>query len=706
MQEKHEDPHLAALTYAGEDPNIPELRKVWENTTSNLDYYFQQTRRAYDNRRCYWPGKNFRGRKEGADAFPWQGASDQDAPIIQERILKYVSIVTKALNRSHIKAFPVGMEDIGRSRVTSIFLKWLQQNGIANFAKEASRAANYWFEKGLMVTHVGWLRKDKSVLQSVSLDQIRQSAPEVAEMIGDKENDGSVSALIQELLGVSRKRALKAVRQLRSKGEAEIPFSQPGEDRPEVCACAPDCDVFFPPWTVEPQKAPYFFFRRLMTAQEILSAVATEGWDKEWADHVIANNRGISSIQVESAQNTSNLTPLSRYHHTDNDLIEVLYMYQRLHDEEDGSEGIYRTIFCASGAPEQNKAPSAGGDPEELFAKRELMSGCTDYPLVVTRLIEDEKRLYDIQNFCDLLRSAQKLVKDERDGRIDGNSLRNVPPLLHKVGRPPVGTWGPRQLIGVRRNDDFQFGPVPNPNPQSVADEQIILDGVDRMIGLDQENQASMAVREYFVEKFLDHHRRVLSMAYDLYQKYGPEEMFFRITGHPDLEKMEKKEGERLDISITFDTMMDDADNAMSAVRAAGELLLADAGGRIDRDEYLAVSMELISPYFSQRLIKPADESQREFARKVADDLTRIHSGIEVNAQPNGAAMAIPMVQQWASQPDIAADIQQNPLLQKRLEKYVMQYVFQQQQQQNAMTGRLGTPPAAFDVTQTTGVGQ
>ena len=61
-------------------------------------------------------------RKHGADAFPWEGASDMESHVIDERITRLVSLFLSALNRANIRAFPVEIADIPRSRIVVISL--------------------------------------------------------------------------------------------------------------------------------------------------------------------------------------------------------------------------------------------------------------------------------------------------------------------------------------------------------------------------------------------------------------------------------------------------------------------------------------------------------------------------------------------------------------------------------------------------------
>lgn len=167
---------------------------------------------------------------------------------------------------------------------------------------------------------------------------------------------------------------------------------------------------------MDPQKAPYVFYKVLMTAQQIENEVATGGWDRDWAEYVIEHCKGmVTSLTSE------NLTTLRRNvisENKANDLYEVVYAFQRLIDEEDGAQGIYRTVFHPD---------FTGKDDVPGYAQFELLNGYEDYPFVVTQLSRDNKRLYDLQTVPELLRGLQDQVKVERDSRVDRNGLATLP---------------------------------------------------------------------------------------------------------------------------------------------------------------------------------------------------------------------------------------------------------------------------------------
>ena len=111
-----------ALTYVGNEPDIKTLRFAYEQTITELEAYFDLCRTSYDDRRNWWPGKSRDHRKHGADAFPWEGASDSECHLIDERITKLASLFISALKRANVRAFPVESGDIARSKLVSGFL--------------------------------------------------------------------------------------------------------------------------------------------------------------------------------------------------------------------------------------------------------------------------------------------------------------------------------------------------------------------------------------------------------------------------------------------------------------------------------------------------------------------------------------------------------------------------------------------------------
>jgi len=678
-----------SMIYAEDGPNVMALADAYDKCLIDLDEYFEACLRSYDDRRNLWAGKSYDLRKQGANAFPWQGASDIEVNVVGERIDAFVAILDQALQRSHIKAFPTSMASMPRASMVSGFLKWMRSSYIPNFRQQMELGANYLLEKGLMVSYVGWKREKRTYLQQVSIEEIAQVSPDLAELIVSGADDEMVFGMLQTAFpDLSSKRAKRAIMDLRKKGLAEVSVPRTSVDCPVVYSCAPDGEVLFPSYVTDPQRAPYVFWRTFLTAQELEKKVVSEGWDADWVENAIERLRGKDSMYLDGEKlKTIDRLPIT----DDNDLVMVVYGYQRLIDEEDGSEGIYCTVFH----------PTTEG-----FAKHELLNGYDDYPFVVTRLSNSQKRVYETQTFSDILRGAQMQIKTERDSRIDRASLATLPPLLHPAGRPP-SDWGPGVRVPYRRLGEIQWGPPPPADNGSIEVEVSMTAQADRSVGLDMSNPISASRQQFVVSKFLDHVRDVLNMAWKLYQRMGPDEVFFQVTGNPNPQVMTKGSAdENFSIVVNFDSQSNDPETAETQLKNMVSLVQLDRNGIMDVNKLLEFTASSINPIFADYVLQPAEEAQQKVQKNVTDDLAKIFAGIEVPAQPNGAQMAMQMIQAYVQQPDIMQRAQQDEAFGARLQKYMEQYQFQLQQMQNAEIGRIGTAPAQMGGMTTQGMEQ
>lgn len=687
-----QDDKEKALTFVQKDgPDVNELIKAYESCVNDTAWFASACRSNYEYRRNYWNGKSDDLRKRGPGAFPWDGASDGEAHVISERIGAYVSMFMNALDRANIRAYPVAADDLARAKVVSSFLKWMVSSYIPDFRRQMELAANYILEKGIAISYVGWKREDRTFKQRLTLQALAQFQPQLVRVIMEEQNDKEVISMMRKALPtVSEKRAKKVLSDLRKKGEAEIPIVRRQVDAPCVMTLAPESECFFPGATMDYQRAPYVFWKCLYTAQELKNKVSTEGWDEEWVDNLLESNPNDRDEFLPRRSGTE-IEPASA-----NDRhYEVIYGFQRLIDQEDNSEGIYCTIF--------SRQQAKYGDAPK-YAKHELLNGYEYYPFVVTKLSEDNKRLYDVQAFPEMLRGIQWQVKIERDSRVDRNSLATVPPILHPVGTPPPHI-SPGAPLAYRRQGEISFGPQPQYNPGSVEIENTLLTQADNLIGLNPENPLSVSKQQFFINKFLGHVREVLRMAYRAYQLHGPDELFFRVTGNPDPIRFNRGNPyENFDIVLNFDVLSTDPDNLEKQLQQLVSLIQLDRNGRINVDALLDVLAGAINPVLADAVLQPAQQAQQQVVKNVTEDLTRISAAIEVPARPNGAGLAIQIIEQWMSQPDVRQKIETDDNFRARVKKYYEQYRFQVQQAQNAQIGRIGTQPATVGTMQTQGL--
>ena len=677
------------LIYADDEVDLKPLVDAYESALTDLDEYFETCKVSYDDRRNIWPGKSTDLRKHGANAFPWDGASDNEVNVCGERIDTYVALFDQALQRSHIKAFATSAATLPRAAVVSAFLKWMRSTYIPDFKRQMLLGGNYLLEKGIMCTYVGWKRELRTYLQTITLDEIAAESPEIVDVILAGDDDDTLVAMFEHSFpGIKAKRAKKALKDLRAKGEADIPIPRVSVNCPIAHACAPDGEVIMPAYVTDPQRSPYIFWRTFLTSQELEKKVATEGWDRAWVDLAIAKLRGVDSAKMdgEKMQQGSRMAI-----NDDSDLVMVIYAHQRLIDDEDGSEGIYRTVF----------------HPDiDYPAKHELMSGYDDYPFVFTRLTDDQKRFYEVQPMTKSLRGPQMQVKTERDSRVDRASLATMPPIMHPAGRPP-SDWGPARRVPYRRLGEIAFGPVPPLDSGSMEVEMQMRQQADRAVGLDAESPHSLPRQQYYVGKFLDHVRDVLGLAWKLFQRMGPDEVFFQVSGNANPQVIQKGDpNEVYSIVVAFDSMSTDPETAETRMKQMGSILQFDRNGRIDVDKFLEFTAMSIDPVLADYVLQPAEVAAEKMTKDVTDDLNKIYSAIEVPARPNGAQVALQLIQAYAQQPDVAQRLQQDEAFAERLTKYASAYQFMMQQAQNAEIGRIGTQPASIGNIETQNMNQ
>ena len=687
-----------ALTYRSNSPDVSTLRYAYDQTVMELESYFDLCRTSYDERRNFWNGKSRDHRKHGADAFPWEGASDVESHVIDERIARLVSLFMNALNRSNVKAFPVNVADIPRSKMVTNFLKWMVSSGyIPRFKKEMELGANYLLERGLLITYVGWLREDRTFLQKLDLNQMAQISPEMVEAITAGANDDEIiSIMIQVMPGVNERRAAKALADLREFGEAEVPMVRRQVNCPDVKTLAPDGDFFFPSYVTDPQRAPYCFWKTYYTTQELQNKIVTEDWDEDFVNYVCEKYKGVNIDSIEMEQEGRRSSRLTDNAYEANELVELVHGYQRLVDPEDGSEGIYETIFHKE---------FDGNEYAPGYAKFELLNGYEDYPVVVTKLSEDSKRLYDTMTIPDLLRGLQNQVKVERDSRIDRNSIATMPPLLHPIGQAP-SDWGPGRRIPYRRKDDYVFADFPRYNEGSVEMEGTMLQQADRLVGLD-EDPNSIIRKQFLVDKYLQHSAEVLKQCFRCFQRFGPDSIYFRVTGAPDAVTFPKgNPNEEYDIIISYDVLNTDKEMQETKLQQIVNLTQLDSNGRINMTALLDTMAMAVDPMLADSILQPIEDAQEQIQKDVTDDLAKIFAGIEMPARPTGAQMAMQMIQAYLQQPDIQQRLQTDQAFAQRIQKYMGQYQFQMQQQQNAQIGRIGTAPAQMGQFNTQNINQ
>ena len=680
------------LLYVSKEPDIAYLSQTYKQTQSDLGEWLDRRQRDYDVRNCQWSGKSDDFKKHSSlsstgEVFPWNGSSDQEVRLADELIGCRVAMVMNAIRRAHIVATPTESNDVERASVVSNFLRWLINSKMDEFYPQIELGLQNLFEKGMMVHYTWYEQQDLKQQQTIKLEEIAQVLPAIAEVIQDGSMDDELSETLKQQFGVSKSKGRAMLRELRKDGETTVPVTREVVSRPKLRSLAPDEDIFWPNYTIDPQEAPYVFHVINMTPEQIRSKINSEKWDKEFCESVIdlTNN-------AEADSNLYNIREQDQFVHTDDQYVKIVYCYQRLLDE-DNIPGIYCTVFHP--------------DVSESYAKHQLMDYAHGkYPFQVTTLEKTSKRLYSSRSYPELIESLQQVLKVETDSAIDAQSLTTLPPIEHPLGRAPT-KWGPGIRIPYRTPGEIRFADTPRGSTVNVELRRYIKEQADRYFGRNAPGvdpvEAQMKQQEV-IDKCFQHLKQVLDQIFSLYQQYGPDQEYFRVTGMQDMQKFSKgSAGERFDFYLQFDAATQDPAQMVERVRAIAELGgMLDKNGVLDTERLLQVAVGQILPGAAESIIVPKETASQKAVEEERQTITEIYAGVPPNVRPNDAhEMKLQVFQQWLAQPDVTQKVQQDPALQERIQNYLQQRQMQVTQRQNAEIGRLGATPTQFGETQT-----
>jgi len=691
------------LAPVGEDgPDFTQLQAAFRKCVSDAQPYVDQCRLNYETRFAIWSGQSADGKKhsrEGSkiDPTPWDGASDLRVYLVDNVINKKVAMQCMAVRKANLVAVPIEGNDIKRAKVVSNFMRWLIRTQIPGLDREEELLSNYLNEKGVAVTGQFWEKRQEKILKSVTIEGLVQEYPQIAQAIqalgGIAPIEDDLIALFEEIYGCTKKKAKKMMAELTATGKTTVATLGKERSYPVIRAFNLDNDLFVPSYATDLESCPEIWRIQYFSPEKLRSLVNTDGWNSVWVEKAIATCKGklISLVQTEYSQplNRSFIYTQQRF----TDQIGVVYGYRRLSDE-DGYSGIYLTVF------HPDLPPSKDGYGEQPgYAKHELY-GDSDgqFPFVLHRRELLSRKMLDSRGIPEPGKPWQDQIKAHKDSRIDAASIAVIPPLMYPIGRPP-SRWGPGARIPERRPNEYHYADRPAIDPITDDSEDRLSDSFKEYNGQtskDGDPVLSPMDNQFDVDKYMTGWSKAYNQVFKLYKKFGDEKKFFRVIGLNEADPMLFEKGaddEEFDFYLSWDVQSMDfklMGEKLAAIIQAVQTL--DRDGTTNYSELLQVALEAIDPNIAQRILQPVTVGQEKIVSEVNSDLTQLSAGVNKNIKiGTPPQLAMQVVQQWVQgAPDVQQRLQTDEPFRKRIEAYVKQLQFQVQQQQNAVTGRLG----------------
>ena len=668
-----------------EKPDVDDLKGDLDRCRNNLNYFADDADEARDLRFSVWAGKNKRNRKEGKDAFPWQGASDMSIGLIDQNVTEDIAILKRAVVTGNMKAVATESNDIRVSQLVGKYMRWTLST-MQEFQRETTILANNMLMYGVGVLGVYWKRKADRYYEQITIDEIAEANPDLAEAI--MAGDESAKEMMQEgFPGMKKRKTNKMVKELMTQGVTDIPAERLVENRPCIRAYEVGREIIFDSNVLNDiQNARSVYCIHHHTPEDLKEKVLLEGYDDKFVEDVIKSaNKGSSSTQYPEHHHYVNQ---SHVDHTEG-MIRLVTCYRRVLDD-DGVPLITQTIFS---------------EDSDLYAKHEVNKyGKGVYPFTAFARETINHRLLDSRGIAEILRPYEQGIKVEQDMRIDRASLSTIPPIQHLVGRKPQRV-GPGSIIPVRRPGEVSFMDIPKYSPASMEVEQSLRNIARQIMGRptsEEDKIEANLVRQDRIATWLDNWRPVLKQIWHLQKTYGGQESWVRALGNEqDLQVAFDDVSELFDFTLTFDANSLDQASSIERLKTLGDIF-----GQFDRegvaryDEFLKLFAEHIDPTLADRLIMPKEEASEKEAEETSADIAKIASGQVVNAPQNAnVQMRMQILNNYMQgteeipATDVQQRLQSDEGFKARIENYMKMLEHQEQQRRNGLTGRMGAPP-------------
>lgn len=681
------------MARVGDEPNVSALTE--ELRRSATDYgVFARVENAENVRYCRWPGQTDDGKKNNdanrnKPAFPWDGASDTRIPLADEVINGLVDLCSTSFWRSMLRVSPTNVSQLDQAVTAHNLMDWTVNSRMYNdLTREVELLSQYLWTYGWAGVHVTWQQEMGQKEQYLTMDQVMALAAQSPEgsILADLPNlianpeadDQSAELLLAAFPNLRKRRALKAIRELRTEGECDFPIPTMVSNKPMVAALAPYDELVFPPETTDIQSARVVFRRYYMTEAQLLNKVETEEWDAEWAQEAINTMGRFSdySAYTYAAVGLAENSILDR-----ENLIEVVYAYQKSIDS-DGIPGVFYTVF----------SPQVG-DKWGYFDLLDYTHG--QYPFVIWRSELIHRQITESRGVPEVCSTWQHEVKAQRDSIFDYTSLATLPPIEVPKTRGGNLKIGPAIQIPVLRRGEIGFLAPPAREP-GVAFQLIaaIEAQTDRYFGRPTEKVPPVITQmrqqrliNNWLHGWTEAFRQVLSLTL---QYVGPAEIQ-RITASPTPLPQDVQD---FDVMLKFDIRELSTDLVTEKLKAISTLVLPlDTAGVIDRAKLISVALRAIDPNLASELVMQQGPAAQKMFNETNDEIALMSLGNPPQLRENDptAPMRLQFSQQvLQSNPKYQAQLQQDPLFQANLQKYIENLQFSVQQQQNAITGRLG----------------
>jgi hypothetical protein len=698
---------------AGDAIETSDLVAELQSALTDGDWFKQRCERAADVRFCRWDGQSEDGRKHrgangGREVFPWEGASDVRIRTADEIVNDEVRMMLSSLRRAQFQAAGIGSEDLAQGQRVSQLLRWQIEVAMRDQLRREMELASQWRQHfGSAVTAVQWHQELRRVPQEVRIEDVVATA--VAPMMAGVQTEEAAAELqqrgVMEILDplmeeqwveflrqmyplTKKSEARKALRELRETGLTMLDAAEVFGGGPRWTALQTFVDVFFPVNTWDIQRARWIAHRELVTETELTDRIETEGYDPDWVEQAI-NRKGSSLVETAGTRFGSGWrsTGWANAFNGTKDLIEIYHFY-------------YKTL-TDGGVPQVRKCVLHPGVTDLEGWSGPLPYDHGMYPYVLHQREHTARCILESRGVAELADTWQAEIKAQRDARVDRTSLSTLPPVLVPPTRGAMRLqFGPGVQWPRRKGEDFEWMKTPPFDQGSIEIERATERSIDRYFGRISETNPpdrAMLYQQFLIDGWLGEIEQLAAMTLQLDQQYLPDEIAIRVMNAPVRMSRQEIQG-KYDLQVVFDARNLNSELLKEKLELINTFVLPlDRFGAVDLAKMVQMTLGAVDPIMAEAVLQSVEAASEKQVAEEQDVLSKMVAGIEVPMEPQpGMNYGLRMqVLQEAVQknPELQQMIAGRPVLQKMVQTRMEFLQFQAQQQQNAVTGRIGAQP-------------
>jgi len=696
------DYNTDVLAIASKEPHVGELLSEYNRAMINSSQGNLVTK--FDNIRfCRWPGQTDDGKKHsenrpnGEPAWPFEGASDVRARLIDATCNELTSLLVTAFQKSEIRADGVNMTHVEQSQVATTLLRWIRDCKMPQqLYKEATLGAQYALQYGWSAFFVGWQQNISVRKQPVYMQEILQMAQvsgsetlaQLPQMIMDQ-SDEAIGVFQAVIPNLSKSDAKRMIRELAETGETTRDEEYVSKNLPEIVALKPWDEIIFPPETADLQRSRVIFRRTWMSEVELREKITTEGWNPDWVE------RALQQLGKSSSYYNINLLPTTTmmvYNGVNyQNMVEIVYCYTKSLDGN--APAIYYTVICPQAASNRTEDSSSWAIHERLdYAHGE-------YPFVEFRREQIRRAITDTRGIPELATTDQDEIKAQHDSIRDSTAFSTLPPIrvVKRIGA--MNKVGPGVQLPVTNANDYTFMDPPARPPtiafdliQRVEQQHASYFGTTNAL---VPPQVTQMLQQALVNTWLLSWRSVFRQMFALCCQYMTPEEIQRITGGQLPQNLSEIHNE-FDFNIRFDVMNLDKEYIAQKIEYLKAIKMMDSGGVLNSNRLTEMMIQAIAPEMAAELVMTEQQASQKLFKDVQTDIGMMLLGNEATYQENDPTAQAKLQyteQVMQSNPKAQAALQQDPIFQQLFQNYIKSLQMSVMQKQNAQIGRIGVTP-------------